>query len=123
MYSVSESYLSKMFDQVQTHELHGSIDDIEFDGSDVIGVSYSNRCSDKKVNIGSVNIGTFKMTFLTDILNRGDYYGKKIEISDSLLLGYDENDDPVFEEVPVGVFYVAEAIWRNAGMIDIVAYG
>lgn len=121
MYSVSEAYQTKMFDQIQTHKLSGVIDGVSFTESDVIGVSYTNKCTDKKVLIGSVNIGVLKLTFLTDILNRGEYYGKTITLSDSLLVGYDENEDPIFEAVPLGTFYVAEAIWTAAG-VDITAY-
>lgn len=122
MYSVSEAYLQKMFDQVQTHKLSGTVDDIAFDGNDVIGVSYTNRCSDKKVNLGSVNIGVLKLTFLKDILDRGDFYGKKITISDNLLVGYDDEDEPIYEAVPIGEFYISEATWRGASMIDVTAY-
>ena len=122
MYTVSDEYKIKMLDQVQTHALSGTIDSISFTGGDVIGVSYTAKCADKKVNIGGVNIGTLKLTFLTDILNRGDYYGQTITISDSLLTGYDEDEDPIWETVPVGVFYVAEAVWTAAGMINVTAY-
>lgn len=122
MYNVSNEYLTKMFDQVQTHKLSGMIGSVPFSDSDVIGVSYTNRCSDKKVNVGSVNIGTLKLTFLTDILNRGEYYGKAITLSDSLLTGYDENDAPVWESVPLGTFYVGEAKWTSAGMVNVTAY-
>ena len=121
MYNVSESYRSKMFDQIQTHRLTGTVDNVSFDDGDVIGVSYTNRCAEKKVNLGSVNIGTLKLTFLNDILNRGEYYGKTISLSDSLYLGLDENEEPVWESVPIGTFYIAEAVWSAAG-IDITAY-
>ena len=121
MYSVSEAYLTKMFDQIQTHKLYGTVDGVSFTESDVIGVSYTNRCADKKVELGSVNIGTLKLTFLTDLLDRGDYYGKTITLSDSLYLGLDENEEPVWETIPIGTFYVAEAVWTAAG-VDITAY-
>lgn len=122
MYSVSNEYRAKMLDQVQTHFLKGYIDEIEFSADDVIGVSYINQCSDKNVNLGSVFIGTLKLTFLKNILERGEYYGKTIELYDGLLTGYDENDDPIVEYVPIGVFYVAEAIFCGASMIEITAY-
>jgi hypothetical protein len=122
MIPISEAYRTKMFDQVQTHALIGTIDGIEFTDADVIGVSYTNRCSDKKVALGSVNIGVLKLTFLKDLLNRGDYYGKVIELSDSLLVGYDEEEDPIWEAVPIGVFYVGEATWTAEGMVDVTAY-
>lgn len=123
MYSVSNDYRTKMFDQVQTHRLSGTIDTTHsFTESDVIGVSYTGQCADKKVNIGSVFIGMLKLTFTSDILNRGSYDKKPITISDGLLLGYDENDDPIWEDVPVGTFFVGDAVWRSEGMIDITAY-
>lgn len=123
MYSISEDYRTKMFDQVQTHKLSGTLDtSITFTGDDVIGVNYTNRCTDKKVALGSVNIGVLKFTFLRDLLNRGDYYGKKIALYDSLLIGYDEFDAEIWETVPLGVFYVAEATWTAEGMVDITAY-
>ena len=122
MYSVSEAYTTKMFDQVQTHRLTGLVDGHSFTGEDVIGVSYTNRCSDKNVNLGSVNIGTLKLTFLTDLLDRGDYYGKVITLSDGLLTGYDADEEPIYEDIPLGTFYVAEATWRAEGMVDVTAY-
>lgn len=119
MYTVSANYISKMFDQVQTHKLSGTIGGIAFSEADVIGVSYTNKCSDKKVALGSVNIGVLKLTFLSDILNRGEYYGKTITISDGLVT--DPQNDTV-EYVPLGKFIVGEAKWTNAGMVNITAY-
>lgn len=121
MYSVSESYRAKMLDQVQTHRLIGTIDNASFSEADVIGVSYQNQCSQKNVLVGSVNIGVLKFTLLRDLLNRGDYYQKKIVIKDGLLLGHDEDDELIWEDVPIGEFYVSEALWTGAG-IDITAY-
>lgn len=122
MYQISNEYRAKMLDQVQTHRLVGTIDGISFTDNDVIGVSYSNQCTDKKVNVGSVFTGVLKLTFLQNFLSRGDYYKKVITISDGLLIGYDEDDEPIFEDIPIGTFYIAEATWRSAGMIDVVAY-
>lgn len=123
MYSISEAYRTKMFDNVQTHKLTGTIhQDYGFSDADVIGVSYTNQCSDKKVALGSVNIGVLKLTFLKDILNRGDYYDKKIVLSDSLLTGYDENEQPIWESVPIGEFFVGDAVHTGPDMVDITAY-
>lgn len=121
MYSVSDAYKAKMLDQVQTHRLVGLLDDAySFTEADVIGVSYKNQCSQKNVALGSVNIGVLKLTFLVDLLDRGDYYGKKILIYDGLKIDEESGED-VFEDVPVGVFYIAEAV-RTAAGIDITAY-
>ena len=117
MYSVSDAYKAKMLDQVQTHRIVGLLDDAySFTEADVIGVSYRNQCSQKNVALGSVNIGVLKLTFLVDLLDRGDYYGKKILIYDGLKI-----DEDVFEDVPIGVFYIAEAIRTAAGIV-ITAY-
>ena len=121
MYNVSDAYKAKMLDQVQTHRLVGLLDDAySFTEADVIGVSYKNQCSQKNVALGSVNIGVLKLTFLVDLLDRGDYYGKKILIYDGLKIDEESGED-VFEDVPVGVFYIAEAV-RTAAGIDITAY-
>lgn len=121
MYSVSDAYKAKMLDQVQTHRLVGLLDDAySFTEADVIGVSYKNQCSQKNVALGSVNIGVLKLTFLVDLLDRGDYYGKKILIYDGLKIDEESGED-VYEDVPVGVFYIAEAV-RTAAGIDITAY-
>lgn len=122
MYPVSNAYLLKMLDQSQTHRISGAIAGIDFTEADVIGVSYAGQCADKNVTLGSVAISQFKCTFVNGILPRGDYYGAEITISDELLIGYDENDDPIYEGVPIGTFYVAEATWTAAGMVDVVAY-
>ena len=121
MYSVSDAYKVKMLDQVQTHRLVGLIEDeYDFTDADVIGVSYKNQCSQKNVALGSVNIGVLKFTLLNDLLDRGDYYGKKVEIWDGLKIDEESGED-IYENVPVGVFYIAEAV-RTAAGIDITAY-
>ena len=121
MYSISDAYRSKMLDQIQTHRLRGVLDDeYAFTEADVIGVSYKNQCSQKNVALGSVNIGVLKLTFLVDFLDRGDYYGKKIVISDGLKIGEESGED-IYEDVPVGEFYIAEAVRTAAGIV-ITAY-
>lgn len=123
MYQVSEAYRTKMLDEVQTHRLIGKLDEtINFSDSDVIGVSLKNQCSDKKVSLGSVNIGVLKLTFLKNLLDRGDYLGKEINISDGLLINNSDPDNPVYEDIPVGVFYIGEAVWTAADMINVTAY-
>lgn len=122
MQNVSNDYKLKMLDEVQTHRLHGTIDGVAFTGEDVVGVSYTNQCADKNVIIGSATIGTFKISFLKDVLNKGDYYDKEIVVYDSLLLGVDELEEEIWEDVLIGTFYVAEANWTNAQMLDITAY-
>lgn len=121
MFNVSDAYKAKMLDQIQTHRLVGLLDDTySFTEADVIGVSYKNQCSQKNVALGSVNIGVLKLTLLVDLLDRGDYYGKKIVLYDGLKIEEESGED-VFEDVPVGVFYIAEAIRTAAGIV-ITAY-
>lgn len=121
MIDVSNEYINKMFDKIQTHKLRGTIDGIAFTDSDVIGVSTNSACAESNVVVGSVTIGSLNLTFLRDVLSRGDYYDKEIKLYDSLLLGEDSGEQ-VWEEVLVGTYYVAEAKWTAAGMIDITAY-
>lgn len=122
MYTVSDEYKIKMLDQIQTHALSGTIGSSPFSGEDVIGVSYTNKCTEKKVSVGSVNIGVLKLTFLKNLLDRGDYLGKEIDISDGLLINNSDPLNPVYEDIPVGVFYIGEAVWTAADMINVTAY-
>lgn len=118
MKTISQEYYDKMFDQVQTHSLRGTLDnDISFTDRDVIGVSWTGQCSDKNVKIGSVYIGTLKLTFLKDFLNRGEYQDKKITIGDGLWL-----DEETVEYVPIGEFYIGEATWTGKDMVVVTAY-
>ena len=118
MKNVSQEYIEKMFDQVQTHSLRGTLDnDISFTDRDVVGVSWTGQCSDKNVKIGSVYIGTLKLTFLKDFLNRGEYQNKKITIEDGLWL-----DDENIEYVSIGEFYIGEATWTGKDMVVVTAY-
>ena len=118
MKNISQEYYEKMFDQVQTHSLRGTLDnDISFTDRDVVGVSWTGQCSDKNVKIGSVYISTLKLTFLKDFLNRGEYQDKKITIEDGLHLG--ENN---IEYVPIGAFYIGEANRTGKDMVVVTAY-
>ncbi len=117
MYNISNTYRTKMLDEVQTHHLVGTVAGASFTQDDVIGVSYNNQCSNKNVVVGSANVGTFKCTFLRNFLNRGDYYQKVITVSDGTKI-----DDQHYEDIPVGVFYIAEANWTAQGMITVTAY-
>lgn len=122
MYQITEAYRTKMFDNIQTHKLSGLIGSTPFSDGDVIGVTIKNQCSDKNLNLGSVNTGSLKLTFIRDLLDRGDYQGKIISLSDSLLIGYTEQDEEIWETIPLGSFYVSEAVWTAEGMVDITAY-
>lgn len=118
MKTISQEYYEKMFDQVQTHSLRGTLDnDISFTDRDVVGVSWTGQCSDKNVKIGSVYIGTLKLTFLKDFLNRGEYQNKKITIEDGLWL-----DDENIEYVSIGEFYIGEATRTGKDMVVVTAY-
>ena len=118
MKNVSQEYIEKMFDQVQTHSLRGTLDnDISFTDRDVVGVSWTGQCSDKNVKIGSVYISILKLTFLKDFLNRGEYEDKKITIEDGLWL-----DEENIEYVPIGAFYIGEAIRTGKDMVVVTAY-
>lgn len=118
MYQHSAAYETKMLDEVQTHRLVGTVNGVAFTQADVIGVSYSNQCSDKNVLIGSAAIGTLKLTFLKPLLTRGNYYGKQIIISDGTKL----TNTNLYEDIPMGVYYIGEAKWTAQGMIDVKAY-
>lgn len=123
MYNVSEQYRLAMSGPAQVRKLTGTIGGVDFDESNIISTSLiiDNKCSEgNQVKIGSVYIGQMSVVF-TDISFPGDWFDQEITISEWLLVGRDENDEDVWEEVPLGVFHVVEANRAEDGM-HVTAY-
>lgn len=121
MYEVSNDYMTAMHRKVQRHKIKGTIGSVAFTDANILAGSMTivNQCSDnEKVGIGQVYIGELKATFLNVNISRGSWQGKDIAVTFSLLIDA-END--TWEDVPVGVFTIAEANHGVAG-IEVVAY-
>lgn len=120
MYGVSNQYKSAMHQRVQEHKVHGSIGNVQFVDEDILygSMTITNQCSgNEELAIGQVFIGELKATFLDKVnIPRGSWQGKEITVVFSLLL-----DNDTWEDVPVGVFTVSEAMHGISG-VDVVAY-
>ena len=125
MYDVSNAYKSAMHDQVQRHKVNGYITlnstPYYYDDTNILqgSMTITNQCSDnEEVKIGSVFVGELKATFINVDIPRGMWKNCAISVNFSLLVDASINR---WEDVQVGVFYVAEATHSATG-VEIVAY-
>lgn len=122
MYPVSAEYISAMEKGIQRHKFAGFISGTPFTMEDVLrnSMTLSDQCSDSAdLSLGGVFIGTLKFTLLNDLgFRRGSWKDREISLFFSMLINEEEN---LWEEVPVGVFTIAEALHTEKG-IEIKAY-
>lgn len=112
MYSVSADFLTALHAPARFERLRGTIGSVAFDDSNIISLSYSNRCSDTAdVSLGSCYIGQLEATFTSINITRGDWRDKEISLEWGLVLA-----DESVEYIPVGVFTVTEATWSGNGV-------
>lgn len=119
MYSVSADYLTALSAPVKKFRLTGSVGSISFTQANIIDNTFSivNRVSEgSEVKLGSVYIGQLKATFTGMNIARGAWLGKVITVSEGLQLA-----DESYEDVPLGVFTIAEAKHTLEG-VEVVAY-
>ena len=115
MYPVSQKYREAMHDKVQTFRLTGTAGNKPFTQENILKGSFSvtNQCSGSDaVEIGQVYIGELNATFMNMGITRYQWQG--LEITPYLGL---KLDDGTFEDIPLGVFTVAEAEWTASGTV------
>lgn len=112
MYSVSADFLTALHASARFERIRGTVGSVAFDDSNVISLTYSNRCSDTAdVTLGSCYIGQIEATFTGLNITRGDWRNKVISLEWGLVL-----EDESVEYIPVGVFTVTEATWSGIGV-------
>lgn len=112
MYSVSNDFLTALHAPARFERIRGTVGSVSFDDSNIISLSYSNRCSDTAdVTLGSCYIGQLEATFTGLNITRGDWRNKVISLEWGLVL-----EDESVEYIPVGVFTVTEATWSGTGV-------
>lgn len=117
MYSVSNDYLTALAAPVHTYRLTGTVGTESFTQANIISLSIDNQVSEgSEVKLGSVYAGELNATFSGLSIARGSWVGKTITLSEGLLLAND-----TYEDVPLGVFTIAEANHTNEG-VQVVAY-
>ena len=119
MYSVSADYLTALAQPVHKYRLSGTVGTEAFTQSNIISgsLSISNKVSEgSEIKLGSVYTGELRATFTGLSISRGSWVGKTIRLSEGLQLA-----DESFEDVPLGVFTIAEATHKADG-VSVVAY-
>lgn len=124
MYPVSQAYLTALANPAKVRRLTGRIYSTsigvtyDFDESNVVEGSFRvfNQCShDSEIEIGSVFTGELDAVFRGLDAIDGLWRYMTIEVSEGLLVGYD-GEDPIWEDVPLGVYQVYEANHAEDGV-------
>lgn len=128
MYSVSQTYIEKLKSKdVKVRRIRGTVNSIPFTENDLLegSFSYTDICvKSADIKLGGVFVGKLSLTFLQAFLEsipRGTWQGRVINCSVGLYLGIDENEQEIWEDVPLKPFTVYEANHSALGL-DVTAY-
>lgn len=119
MYSVSNKYIQDMKEPVARLSLRGVVGDKAFTEENIVGGSFSitNQCVDSdEILLGAAYIGELQATFKDIDIDRYEWVGKAITAYHQRTFS-----DDTSEEIPLGVFTIAEATWSADG-IAVIAY-
>lgn len=119
MYGVSNDYLTAMHSNVQRHKIKGTIGNVAFNDGNILEGSLTivNQCSgNEEIGIGQVFVGELTATFVGLNIARGQWQDKEISITFS-----QNTTGTTWEDVPIGVFTIAEAQHSAAG-VTVKAY-
>ena len=128
MYSVSQDYINKLkSDDTKIRRIRGYVDSVAFTEDDILESSftYTDMCvKSSEIKLGGVFIATLNLTFLQSFVNRfprGSWKDRVITCSVGLFLGYDANDEEIWEDVPIKP-YIIDDPQHSALGLDVVAY-
>lgn len=125
MYSVSQDYITKLFDiSKKRRAIYALLDAVEFNENDIVANSlkYTLQCvGGAEINLGGVFLGQLFLTFTKPFaarIPRGSWKGKKITLEIGLEIDSEQEE---FEFVPIGEFFIEEANHTTDG-VEITAY-
>lgn len=121
MYSVSQDYIDAIKSAVTRTALEFDIDGVTYTDENILKGSFSitNQCTNTSdIKLGAVYSAELKATLRNIGISRNNWRGKVI--TPIFKLQIDEEND-VWEDVPLGIFTVSEANWAASG-IQIKAY-
>lgn len=128
MYPVSQDYIDKLKSKdVKIRRIRGYVDSIAFTENDILegSFNYTDMCvKSSEIKLGGVFIATLNLTFLqsfVDRFQRGSWKDRVITCSVGLLLGYDANDEEIWEDIPIKP-YIIDDPQHSALGLDVVAY-
>lgn len=87
-------------------------------------ISISSQCvDDNALMFGGVFTSVLKLSVLTT-MDRYVFYNARIELFYDITIGYndDEEQTPIYETIPLGVFYVTDADRHSGGTVNLTAY-
>lgn len=119
MYSVSNKYIQDMKEPVARLSIRGVVGNKVFTEENIVGGSFSitNQCVDSdEILLGAAYIGELQATFQGLNIDRYEWVGKVITPYHVRVF-----PDSTTEEVPLGVFTIAEATWSADG-VSVIAY-
>lgn len=119
MYSVSNKYIADMKNPVARLSVRGVIGGIAFTEENLVGNTFSitNQCVDNdEILLGAAYVGELQATFRNININRYEWVGKTITAYHKRTFA-----DDTSEEIPLGVFTIAEAVWSADG-VAVTAY-
>lgn len=112
MYQASADFLSELKQNARFEHIRGTIGGSAFTDANIVSMSYSNRCSDTKdISFGLAYVGQLKCCLVDLTIPRGSFKNLPIVVEFGLTL-----PDETIEYIPVGTFYVAEALWTDTGI-------
>lgn len=128
MYPVSQAYITKLKSKdTKIRRIKGYVDSVDFTENDVLdgSFSYTDMCvKSSEIKLGGVFIATLNLTFLQSFVDRfprGSWQNRVITCSVGLFLGYDANNEEIWEDVPIKP-YIIDDPQHSALGLDVVAY-
>lgn len=117
MYSVSNAYKTALSKPAKVRRLTGYIGNVPFDDENISRGSFTieTRCADgSDISLGYAYMSSLSCVFRGIDLT-GEWYGKVITVSEGLLIGQNNGVD-VWEDVPLGIYTIAQADHREDGV-------
>lgn len=125
MYDVSMDYLTAMARPVLYQQLRFEMDNWEYSDSYILKDTFTitNQCTPSSgVKLGAVYVGQMNCTFVNTFVERDKWIGLEIKVFSRLKVrNSTEIDAQNYDDVPIGVFTVAEARYTPIG-VEVVAY-
>lgn len=123
--NTSEAYKARMKMNSRQEFIKGTIGPFNFDSTNLLSLSYSNRCSEEgDLTLGSVYIGQLDAEFINTGIERGQWNEEEIVLQYGLATlssGVSSDDSIGLEFIPAGHFKIASAQWSKKS-VKVVAY-
>lgn len=128
MYPVSDTFEEYIKKNTVTFEWYGTITDLEGNEYDITKENIAKntgkitrRCSgQEQLAIGTTCAAELSMNLYLDV-DRYTLYGATVELYFRLYEGVTANDEPITEDIPMGIFTISECNQTN-GQLNIIAY-